>query len=154
FSPVLTPAVLYVVGWAVDGTAAGEVRDLAVGGTSLFLVLFVLVPSLAGLGLRGLLSSASRFGSSPGLKLLNSIILLLLSYLNAAVALPQAFRAPDWEFLAITSSTVLVMCMLNFGAGWLLGRSLRGGPAQEASLMFALGMNNNGTGLVLASSAL
>jgi BASS family bile acid:Na+ symporter len=154
FSPVLTPAVLYVVGWAVDGTAAGEVRDLAVGGTSLFLILFVLVPSLAGLGTRGLLRSLSGLGSSPGLKLLNSIILLLLSYLNAAVALPQAFRVPDWEFLVITAVAVLLLCGVNFGAGWLLGRSLRTGPAQKASLMFALGMNNNGTGLVLASSAL
>jgi BASS family bile acid:Na+ symporter len=154
FSPVLTPAVLYVVGWAVDGTAAAEVRDLAVGGTSLFLVLFVLVPSLLGSSIRGVLGSTSGLTSGPGLKLLNSIILLLLSYLNAAVALPQAFHTPDWGFLAITTVTVLVLCTLNFGAGWLLGRSLRAGAAQETSLMFGLGMNNNGTGLVLASSAL
>ena len=39
-------------------------------------------------------------------------------------------------------------------AGWLLGRLFRVELPQRISLMFGLGMNNNGTGLVLATMAL
>lgn len=46
------------------------------------------------------------------------------------------------------------LCGAAFGAGWILARSLRVSRADRMSLMFGLGMNNNGTGLVLASMAL
>ena len=49
---------------------------------------------------------------------------------------------------------VVTLCVLAFAAGWLVSWSLKATPAQRTSLMFGLGMNNNGTGLVLASMAL
>ena len=56
--------------------------------------------------------------------------------------------------MAVTLGLVLALCLLAFGAGAGLARLLGAGPAQRAALMFGLGMNNNGTGLVLASMAL
>jgi predicted Na+-dependent transporter len=44
--------------------------------------------------------------------------------------------------------------VLAFAVGWLVSWFLRATPAQRTSMMFGLGMNNNGTGLVLASMAL
>ena len=44
--------------------------------------------------------------------------------------------------------------MLAFAAGWGIAKFLRAGRDQRAALMFGLGMNNNGTGLVLAATAL
>ena len=44
--------------------------------------------------------------------------------------------------------------MLAFGAGRLIAGWLGSDAPTRASLMFGLGMNNNGTGLVLASMAL
>jgi BASS family bile acid:Na+ symporter len=41
-----------------------------------------------------------------------------------------------------------------FASGWLVGRLFRADGSGRVSLMFGLGMNNNGTGLVLASMAL
>jgi BASS family bile acid:Na+ symporter len=61
---------------------------------------------------------------------------------------------PDWDFLAVVLIIVLGLCVLAFAAGWLLGRWLKVDPPQQVSLTFGLGMNNNGTGLVLASLAL
>ena len=43
---------------------------------------------------------------------------------------------------------------LAFTAGWLISRFLKATPSQRTALMFGLGMNNNGTGLVLASMSL
>ncbi len=90
----------------------------------------------------------------PRLKLFNSFILLLLNYANASLSLPQAIANPDWDFLAAILAITLGLCSLGFGAGWVISRFLKVDDARRTSLMFGLGMNNNGTGLVLASMAL
>jgi BASS family bile acid:Na+ symporter len=77
-----------------------------------------------------------------------------LNYSNASVALPQTVADPDWDFLAVILASVAVLCIFSFAAGWLVARLLRTNAAQRTSLMFGLGLNNNGTGLVLASMAL
>jgi BASS family bile acid:Na+ symporter len=46
------------------------------------------------------------------------------------------------------------LCLAGFGAGWLVARLLGASSGARSSLMFGLGMNNNGTGLVLAATAL
>ena len=61
---------------------------------------------------------------------------------------------PDPDFLALTLAIVVCLCALAFAAGWLISRLLRATPSQRTALMFGLGMNNNGTGLVLASLSL
>jgi BASS family bile acid:Na+ symporter len=86
--------------------------------------------------------------------LINCAILLVLNYSNASVSLPQAVVGPDVDFLAVTMGIVVTLCVLAFAAGWLVSWLLKATPTQQTSLMFGLGMNNNGTGLVLASMAL
>jgi BASS family bile acid:Na+ symporter len=80
--------------------------------------------------------------------------LLTLCYANAAVALPQTIREPDWDYLAVMLAIVLAMCAVGFAAGAAIGWASRAAPAQRASLVFGLGMTNNGTGLVIAAGAL
>jgi bile acid:Na+ symporter, BASS family len=46
---------------------------------------------------------------------------------------------------------VSVLCLAMFGMGYALARAFHFDRAGTASLMFGLGMNNNGAGLVLAS---
>lgn len=89
-SPLTTPAVLHAVGWVATGTYADSLNRLAGGGTSSFLVTFVMVPSLLGILLRCALGSRLR-PLKPALKVASSITLLVLCYSNAAVALPQTF---------------------------------------------------------------
>jgi BASS family bile acid:Na+ symporter len=86
--------------------------------------------------------------------LFNSLNLLLLNYSNASLALPQVLAQPDADFLILTLGIVIGLCIVAFGSGWLIARLLRGDRAEQSALMFGLGMNNNGTGLVLASVAL
>src|SRR5262249_3514357 len=87
-------------------------------------------------------------------KLLNSANLLLLCYANAAVALPASVANPDWDLLAIMLAIVVALCLTGFVSGWLLARLLGVDGPRQTSLMFGLGMNNNGTWLVLAPAAL
>jgi hypothetical protein len=58
---------------------------------------------------------------------------------------------PDWNYLVWVMALVVLLCLLMFVAGWGLARLLKADEAQKYALMYGLGMNNNGTGLVLAS---
>jgi bile acid:Na+ symporter, BASS family len=112
------------------------------------------LPSAVGIGIRSVLSATTGDRLKPGLKLLNSLTLLVLMYSNAAVTLPQVVARPDWDFLAVMFAIVSLLCTVAFGTGWLIARLLRANRGQYASLIFGLGMSNNGMGMVLASTAL
>src|SRR5262249_25445911 len=129
-------------------------RGLAAGGTGGFLLACVAVPSLLGVLARRLVGSGRIAAVRPQLKLVNSLTLLLLNYGNGAVALPQAVAYPDWDFLAMVLVVAFALCVAAFASGWWLGRLLRADRARCTALMFGLGMNNNGSGLVLAGMAL
>jgi BASS family bile acid:Na+ symporter len=109
---------------------------------------------MLGIAIRLLIGEARYHAAKPWLKLAGTLDLILLCYSNAAVALPQAIAHPDADFLVAILSITLSLCILAFGSGWFLARLLRTGAEKRASLMYGLGMNNNGTGLVLASMAL
>jgi BASS family bile acid:Na+ symporter len=153
-SPLTTPLALHSVGLMTTGDYAEDLHEFAAGGTEVFLALCVLTPSLIGIGIRGALGDARYATAKPRLKLINSTELLLLNYSNASISLPQAVTDPDLDFLAVTLAIVVGLCAVAFGAGWSISRLLGATRAERTSLMFGLGMNNNGTGLVLASMAL
>jgi bile acid:Na+ symporter, BASS family len=153
-SPLTTPLALHSVGLMASGDYAEDLHELAAGGTGMFLAVCVLAPSLAGIVVRRAVGDARYAVARPRLKLINSVILLVLNYSNASVSLPQAVADPDPDFLAVTVVIVVALCAIAFAAGWWVSRLLKATPAQRTSLMFGLGMNNNGTGLVLASMAL
>ncbi len=153
-SPITTPLALHSVGLMATGDYAEDLHELAAGGTGMFLAICVLAPSLVGIGIRRAVGDVRFSAAKPRLKLINSAILLVLNYSNASVSLPQAVTEPDPDFLVLTLGVVVVLCFLAFTAGWLIARFLKATPSQRTALMFGLGMNNNGTGLVLASMSL
>lgn len=152
-SPLTTPAVLHAVGWMAEGAFAECLHGLAAGGSSSFLVAFVLAPSVLGILMRYLCGERLRRARS-GLKVVNSATLLTLCYANAAAALPKTFADPDWDFLAVLLVIVTGLCVLGFASGRALAAWFGADAGRRASLMFGLGMTNNGTGLVLATTAL
>ncbi|MGH7193795.1 MAG: bile acid:sodium symporter family protein, partial [Candidatus Saccharimonadales bacterium] len=153
-SPLTTPVALHSVGLMTTGDYSEDLHELASGGTNAFLAVSVILPSLLGVSIRLLAGRARIEAVKPLLKLANFCILFLLIYSNASMSLPQAVGNPDYDFLAVMFVIAASLCGAAFGAGWLVARLLRAPGADRASLMFGLGMNNNGTGLVLASMAL
>ncbi|SRR5579883_1034635 len=158
FSTLLSPLTTPICFDLVEHMAQGEYRDvlenLETQGGGIFLAVCVIIPSLLGIAIRPMLGEERISAAKPTLKLLNSLNLLVLNYSNASVSLPQAFVEHDWDLMAVILTIVVGMCVLAFTAGWLLGRLFRVEMPQRISLMFGLGMNNNGTGLVLATVAL
>ena len=151
-SPLTTPLTFDLVGRLATGEFVQALADLQTKGTGF--MLWVTLPSLLGIMARIIMGEARVLAAKPYLKLVNSVNLLVLVYSNASISLPETVANPDWDFLAIILALVVGLCVLAFSSGWVLARLLNVERSQQTSLMFSLGMNNNGTGLVLASMAL
>ncbi len=153
-SPLTTPASLHVLGAIAPGRYGAELHSLANQETGSFLVAWVLVPSVLGIVVRMALGEARIGAVERRLKVIAPATLLLLCYGNASACLPKVVENPDWDFLGIIFTFVTGLCVSTFAAGYTLSRVLGVDRGQGAALIFGLGMNNNGTGLVLASLAL
>lgn len=153
-SPLATPLALHAVGFMTTGDYSEDLHQLAGAQTGWFLLIAVILPSALGILCRQILGRERVKARKANLKLLNSIILLLLNYSNASVSLPQAIANPDLDFLTVILVITSLLCVVAFFAGWAISRLQHTEKADQIALMFGLGMNNNGTGLVLASMAL
>lgn len=153
-SPVLTPVALHVFGEMATEEYEAVIHSLAAYGSGAFLGLWIVLPSLLGLGVRFVAPEVRLTVFMPFIKLINSVVLLLLNYSNGSVSLPQAVADHDYDFLAVTLAITIGLCLTAFSSGYGLSRLFKVDNAQRVSLMYGLGMNNNGTGLVLASLVL
>jgi BASS family bile acid:Na+ symporter len=153
-SPLTTPCILHEYGSITHGDYSEDLHELASQGTNAFLCLTVVLPSLLGMLTHFILGEAKTAKLKPVMKLINFTFLLVLNYSNASMSLPGVFAKPDWDLLLFVLLCTSGVCSIAFLTGWLISKLFKTDLSDRASLMFSLGMNNNGTGLVLASAAL
>ena len=153
-SPVLTPMSLHAVGLVTTGDYSEDLHELAAHGVVGFLGVWVILPSLLGIWTRSRMGETRFNAIKTYLKLLNYMVLIVLNYSNASLTLPNAIANPDLDFLLVTLVIVVSLCFLAFATGFGLSKLFESNRSSQVSLMFGLGMNNNGTGLVLASLSL
>lgn len=153
-SPIITPWAFYVFGEMASKEYEAVLHQVSAYGSGGFLGLWVVLPSVLGLSIRMGMPEARLGAVMPYVKLVNSVVLLLLNYSNAAVSLPQAIAEHDWDFLAVTFTITTGLCLIAFAVGYWLSRRFGLEQPETIALMYGLGMNNNGTGLVLASLTL
>jgi bile acid:Na+ symporter, BASS family len=151
---LLTPLVLHTVGFVTSGDYAEDLHELASGSVVSFLGVWVVMPSLLGVWLRAQITEATFAQLKPVLSLVNYAVLILLNYSNAALTLPQAVAQPDADFMLLILCVVTLLCLAGFASGYRLAQVFDADADSRVSLMFGLGMNNNGAGLVLAATAL
>lgn len=153
-SPFTTPIALHSVGFMTNGDYSEDLHELAGSGAGWFLLMTVIIPTGLGIFLNIILGKQRASSSKKKLKLFNFAILLILNYSNAAVSLPQIARNPDWDFLSVTTCISFILCFTTFLSGWVISRLCKTNRTDKVALIYGLGMNNNGTGSVLASIAL
>ena len=153
-SPLLTPLVFHAVGFVTTGDYSEDLHELASDQVVNFLGTWVIFPSLVGILARLLVGERLITLMKPYLKLINYAVIVLLNYANASLSLPKVISKPDFDYLVIMLIIVFALCIFAFMSGYWLSRIFRVDRNGTVSLMFGLGMNNNGTGLVLASIAL
>jgi BASS family bile acid:Na+ symporter len=153
-SPLLTPFVLHTVGFVTTGDLSEDLHELASGEAAGFLGIWVILPTLLGILAHLFIGEIRVRRVMAYLKLINYFVLLLLNYSNASLTLPSVVSQPDADFLAVMLVIVIALCISAFSSGYLLASLSRVSNSERVSLVFGLGMNNNGAGLVLASVAL
>lgn len=153
-SPIISPFILRLFSLITTGDYSEDLQELAVEKTNIFMLSTVVAPSILGSLLHFLIGNEKITRIKPILKLTNFVILLLLNYANACTSLPQAFSKPDLDYLFFILLVVTVMCCIAFFSGWLISKIFKANKSDMAALMFGLGMNNNGTGLVFATATL
>ena len=153
-SPLVTPVAFQVFGEMATDEYEIVLQGLAAYGSGTFLGLWVVLPSLLGIGVRLTVREAWLTAVMPHIKFINALDLLFLNYSNASVSLPQVMTDYDLDFLAVTLGITAGLCLTAFASGYGLSRVFKVDQAERLSLMYGLGMNNNGTGLILASLAL
>ncbi|MHB1562006.1 MAG: bile acid:sodium symporter [Isosphaeraceae bacterium] len=114
----------------------------------------MLLPSVLGIAARAALGEGQAPACERRMTVVAPVVLLLLCYVNASNRLPAVLERPRWEFLGFVQMLVSGLCVAMFAAGYALARARRANRAQRAAFLFGLGMNNNGTGQVLASVVL
>jgi BASS family bile acid:Na+ symporter len=154
FSPIVTPQAFHIFGEMASDKYELVLQSLAAYGSGTFIGIWIVLPSLLGIVTHLIISDGWQTRLLPYMKFINCIVLLLLNYSNAAVSLPQAVAARDYDFLAVTLGITAGLCAALFTTAYILSRIIKLNLEDRISLMFGLGMNNNGTGLVLASIAL
>jgi len=153
-SPMITPWAFYVFGEMASNEYEAVLHNVSAYGSGGFLGVWVVFPSLLGLSIRMAMPEVALTAVMPYIKLVNSVVLLVLNYSNASVSLPKAVAEHDWDFLAVTLIITTGLCLTAFAVGYWLSRRFGLDQAEAIALMYGLGMNNNGTGLVLASLTL
>lgn len=153
-SPIFTPIVLHSVGFITTGDYSEDLHELAQNGVGSFLGVWVILPSLLGTAAQRILGEKQSAKALPYVKIFNFLILVVLNYSNASLSLPNVVSQPDFDFIVVMLIIATLLCLLMFGTGYAMARAFQADKANKASLMFALGMNNNGAGLVLSSLAL
>ena len=154
-SPLTTPIALHSVGLMATGDYAEDLHELAAGGTGMFLAFCVLAPSLIGIGVRRgcRRCPVHRREAAPQTHQLRHPAGPEL-FQRLHLAAPGRGRPrPGFPRRDAGYRRRSCACSPSRPAGRSRGCS-KATPAQRTSLMFGLGMNNNGTGLVLASMAL
>ena len=79
-SPLMTPMAFYVFGEMATEEYETILHDLADYGSGTFLGLWVVLPSLLGLGIRVVIPERSLDAAMPYVKIINALVLLVLNY--------------------------------------------------------------------------
>lgn len=154
-SPLTTPLAFDAVARFVPADAGEVLSGLAgLDGAGAFVVAWVVLPTALGLAARWAVGGARADAAGPWIKQVTAVVLLVLCYANASACLPDVVAEPDWDCLALVAVAASSMCVTAFGAGFGVARAVRADPARRASLVFGVGMANNGAGLALAAGAL
>ena len=149
-SPLFAPVALSAADVVHGGSADSAYGGLA--SASGFMILWVLLPTAIGLGLRAIIGAARSETLRPVLRGISAATLLALNYVNASLALPGMMHVEQAPAVAIIIVLVAAMCGITFLLAWRLAMALHADADSRASLVFGLGMKNTGAALVLLAA--
>lgn len=151
FSPLSVWLMLGLMGRILPG---GDTFPVSAYATVALIAIWGLVPMGIGMAARQGIGNEGYDRAKPYTKLTSVIVILLLNYTNASLSLPRLVEQPDWEAVSLIVLVMLLLCIVQYSVAKPLAKLFRTEPSEQTALYFALGMRNNGAGLVLITSCI
>lgn len=152
-SPFVTPTLLSVIGMSLSPEQQNYCEALVNRFSGLFFIVWVVIPSSLGFACRYLAGAARISLLGHWLTIASAAALLVLNYINSALALPAVHNAP-MSSLAMTAFLATALSVVGLALAWIIARLLRLPPATRAALLFGLSMKHTGLALILADAVL
>jgi predicted Na+-dependent transporter len=153
-SPWVTPTLLAWLRLTMSAADRSSFEELITNFSGAFFIIWVVLPTAAGLACRHSLGGERVAALRNGLTLTSVASLLALNYVNAAQAFPEVFQHSQPSALVAAVVLAVAVSAVGIAAGWILAKALREGAETRLALMFGLGMKHTGLALLLASEVL
>jgi BASS family bile acid:Na+ symporter len=119
-----------------------------------FFIVWVILPTALGFAVRALAGRARVERADGWIVMASVAALLILNYVNAALALPEIWQHSQPAVLATTLLLAVCLSAVGLACGWLIARVARLPRDATLALDFALSMKHTGLALVLAGAVL
>lgn len=152
--PWVTPRLLGWLRLALSSPDPSLFQALIDSFSGAFFIIWVVLPTAAGLACRHSLGGERVASIAPVLTVASVASLLLLNYVNAALALPEVVKQSPLSVLLTTAVLAAALSAVGLLAGWLIARVMQLDAETRLALMFGLGMKHTGLALLLAGAVL
>jgi len=153
-SPLAAPQMLNLMGLSLSPQETKQCEQLVTRFSGTFFIIWVILPSLAGMLFNGLMGLELIDRLRGLLRMISAATLLTLNYANASLAMPDAFQEEATKTIVVSSVLAIMLSTLGIASGWLLSRVLATDKASTTALMFGFSMKHTGLALVLAGHVL
>jgi predicted Na+-dependent transporter len=145
--------LLSLLGMSLSARERSYIEILVTEFSGLFFVLWVLLPTAAGFLVRYALTAVRVESVRGWISLASAAALLVLNYINSALALRKVFGSPV-SLLVATTILAASLSIIGLALGWSIAHVLRLKSETRSALMFGLSMKHTGLALILAAAVL
>jgi predicted Na+-dependent transporter len=149
----VTPQLLTILGMSLSASERAYCEVLVNKFSGVFFIIWVIIPTLAGFACRRLLTPSRVAPARHWLILASAAALLLLNYINSAIAWPHVQDSPA-SVIVVTIAIAVALSAVGLFTGWLMANVMRLPAETRTALLFSLSMKHTGLALVFAGSVL
>lgn len=153
-SPWVAPLLMRWMGLSLSGQETEAVENLVRSFSGASLIIWVLLPTAAGLLLRKVLGADRLAEYSAHRQLASAAILLALNYATGSLALPEFFEHPSTAVLIVVAAAALMLALSGVALATLLAAVMSLDHPTRDALRYALSMKHTGLALALAVTML
>lgn len=151
--PWVTPNLLNLLGMSLSASERAYLEALVGRFSGWFFIVWVILPTAGGFACRFLFTPKRIQRAGSWLLISSCVALLLLNYINSALAAPK-IREASAAILLATALLAAALSSVGLLAGWALAWIIHVKPGTRTALMFGLSMKHTGLALTLAGTVL
>ncbi len=151
-SPLLVPGLLDLSSQFVSAEIVEDYRRMAGGYAGSFVMMWVIIPAVLGVLFRTVFIKTYGPKLKLTVKVMTSLFLLILNYINGSVSLPSLLNGEQNGLILLVGFSASVSCGLLFAAAGLVSKICRLTKRDRLAVMYSTAMSNTGVALVLATT--